>query len=63
MMQPRIGENHPWAVHPDDQINPNQRWRNPRQRFFFAQNLKGGDVIPTSPFLSPLSGGASPFPG
>ena len=45
MMQPCIGENHPLAVHPDDQIKPNQRWRKNRQRFFFAQNLKGGDSM------------------
>ena len=45
MMQPCIGENHPRAVHPVDQIKPNQRWRKTRQRFFFAQNLKGGDLM------------------
>ena len=45
MMQPCIGENHLRAVHPDDQIKPNQRWRKTRQRFFFALNLKGGDLM------------------
>ena len=45
MMQRCIGKNHPRAVHPDDQIKPNQRWRKNRQRFFFAQNLKGGDSM------------------
>ena len=45
MMQPGIGENHPRAVYPVDPIKPNQRWRKTRQRFFFAQNLKGGDLM------------------
>ena len=45
MMQPCIGENRLRAVHPDDQIKPNQRWRKTRQRFFFALNLKGGDSM------------------
>ena len=45
MMQPCIGENHPRAVHPVDQIKPNQRWRKDRQRFFFAQIQKGGDLM------------------
>ena len=27
MMQTCIGENHPRAAYPVDQINPNQRWR------------------------------------
>lgn len=46
MMPPCIGEKHPRAVHPVDQIKKtNQRWRKNRQRFFFALNLKGGDLM------------------
>lgn len=46
MMPPCIGEKHPRAAHPVDQIKKtNQRWRKTRQRFFFAQIQKGGDSI------------------
>lgn len=45
MMQPSIGESHPQAIHPVDQKKTKPALAENRQRFFFAQNLKGGDSM------------------
>ena len=40
-----IGENHPWATYPVDQIKTKPALAENRQRFFFAQIQKGGDLM------------------
>ena len=45
MMQPSLGESHPQAIHPVDQKKNKPALAENRQRFFFALNLKGGDLM------------------
>ena len=56
MMQPCIGEKHPRAEHPVDQIKKQTSvGGKPVSAFSLPQSLKGGDLMPTFPSASPFS--------